>query len=153
MNEENMPLLSYSDLADKIKTLKIENNVLKDKIKASKRQKVLLQRHDKFTWKKNKTDTNMRFCTGIASVALFNTTFTLIKLYIQNITYQKAATRAMRTLNRTRRKKMPASLNSHDEFLITLMQLRLELLNEDVVDRFDISPTKSSFIFTTWISC
>ena len=95
----------------------------------------------------------MRFCTGISSVALFNTTFTLIKLYIQNITYQKAATRAMRTLNRTRRKKMPASLNSHDEFLITLMQLRLELLNEDVVDHFDISPTKSSFIFTTWISC
>ena len=27
------------------------------------------------------------------------------------------------------------------------MRLRLELLNEDVVDRFDISPTESSFIF------
>ena len=28
------------------------------------------------------------------------------------------------------------------------MQLRLELLNEGAVDRFGISPTKSSFIFT-----
>ena len=31
------------------------------------------------------------------------------------------------------------------------MRLRLGLLNEDVADGFDISPTKSSFIFTTWI--
>ena len=31
------------------------------------------------------------------------------------------------------------------------MQLRLSLLNEDIVDRFGISPTLSSRIFTTWI--
>ena len=46
---------------------------------------------------------------------------------------------------------MPTSLNPHDEFLLTLLRLRLGLLNEDVADRFDISPTKSSFIFTTRI--
>ena len=31
------------------------------------------------------------------------------------------------------------------------MQLRLGLLNEDIADRFGISPTPSSRIFTTWI--
>ena len=36
MNEENMSLPSYSDLADEIKALKIENTILKEKIKASK---------------------------------------------------------------------------------------------------------------------
>ena len=36
MNEENMFLPSYSDLADEIKALKIENDILKDKVKASK---------------------------------------------------------------------------------------------------------------------
>ena len=46
---------------------------------------------------------------------------------------------------------MPTPLNSHDEFLLTLIRLRLGLLNEDVADRFHISLTKSSFIFTTWI--
>ena len=46
---------------------------------------------------------------------------------------------------------MPTLLNPHDEFFLTLMQLRLGLLNEDVADHFDISLTKSSFIFTTWI--
>ena len=74
MNEENMSLPSYSDLADEIKALKIENNILKDKIKASKRPiKVLVQRHKKFIWKKIKTDAKIRFYTGITSVALFNT--------------------------------------------------------------------------------
>ena len=48
MNEENMFLPSYSDLADEIKGLKIENNILKDKTKASKRPiEVLAQWHDK----------------------------------------------------------------------------------------------------------
>ena len=43
MNEENMPLPSYSGLADEIKARKIENDILKDKIKASKRpMKVLV---------------------------------------------------------------------------------------------------------------
>ena len=37
INEENMPFPSYSDLPDEIEALKIENNILKDKIKASKR--------------------------------------------------------------------------------------------------------------------
>ena len=46
---------------------------------------------------------------------------------------------------------MPTPLNPHDEFLLTLMRLRLGLLSEDVADRFHISITKSSFIFTTQI--
>ena len=55
----------------------------------------------------------------------------------------------MRILERARRKKMPTSLNPHAEFLLTLMRLRLGLLNEDIADWFHILPTKSSFIFTT----
>ena len=55
MNEENMSLPSYSDLADESKVLKIENNILKDKIKASKGPiKVSVERHNNFTRKKNK---------------------------------------------------------------------------------------------------
>ena len=46
---------------------------------------------------------------------------------------------------------MTTSLNPDDEFLLTLMRLQLGLLNENVAERFDILPTKSSFSFTTWI--
>ena len=90
MNEENIFLLSYLVLADEIKAIKTKNNSLKDKIKALKRPiKVLVQEHDKFTWKKIKTDAKMRFYTGIASVAFFNTIFPLIKPYIPHIMYRK----------------------------------------------------------------
>ena len=88
MNEENKPLPSYSNLADEIKALEIKHNLLKDKIKASKWPiKVLVQRHDKFTWKNIKTDPKMSCYIGISSVALFNKIFTLFKPYIPHITY------------------------------------------------------------------
>ena len=62
MNEDNMSLPSYWDLADEIKAFEIENNILKDEIKASKRLiKILFQRQDKCAWKKIKTDRKMRF--------------------------------------------------------------------------------------------
>ena len=35
--------------------------------------------------------------------------------------------------------------------LLTLMRLRLGLLNQDLADRFQISPTICSHTFTTWI--
>ena len=46
---------------------------------------------------------------------------------------------------------MLTSLNRHDEFFFTLMRLRFVLLNKDVADHFDISPTLSSFVLTSWI--
>ena len=101
-----MSFLSYSDLSDEIKVLKIENNILKDEIKASKRPiKVLVQRHDKFAWKKIKILAKMKFYTEITSVALFNTIFTLIKPYIPHITYWKRPKHIMQILKRTGRKK------------------------------------------------
>ena len=48
-------------------------------------------------------------------------------------------------------KKMLTSLKPYGEFLLRLIRLRMGLLNKDVADRFDKSPTKSSFIFTSWI--
>ena len=62
----------------------------------------------------------------------------------------------MQILKRTEKKKMSTLLNPHDEFLLAFLlalflRLQLGLLNENVADCFDISPTKSPFIFTTWI--
>ena len=45
-------------------------------------------------------------------------------------TYWKRPKHAMWILKRAGKKKMPTSLNSHDEFLLTLMRLQLGLLNE-----------------------
>ena len=98
----------------------------------------------------------MRFYTRIASASLFNKSFTLIEPYIQHVTYWKEPKHTMQILKRTEKKQMSTSLNPHDEFLLAFLlalflRLQLGLLNENVADCFDISPTKSSFIFTTWI--
>ena len=62
MKEENMSLPSSSDLADEIKALEIEHNILKDKIKTSKQPiKVLVPRHGKLcheNFKKNWKEKN-----------------------------------------------------------------------------------------------
>ena len=42
-------------------------------------------------------------------------------------------------------------LSLKEEFVLTLMKLRLGLLLEDLADRFGISPTLASNIFTTWV--
>ena len=47
----------------------------------------------------------MRFYTGIASVALFNTVFTLMKPYIPHVTYWKGSKHAKQILKRTGMKK------------------------------------------------
>ena len=43
-------------------------------------------------------------------------------------------------------------LNQNDELLLTLMKLRLGLLNKDLADRFTVSETTVSTIFTTYRS-
>ena len=42
-------------------------------------------------------------------------------------------------------------MTQSDELLLTLMRLRLGILNEDLDDRFCISPAFCSRTFTTWI--
>ena len=53
-----------------------------------------------------------------------------------------------RNMLTTRKNK---NLSHKDEMLLTLMRLRLAVLNEDLADRFGISPTICSNTFTTWI--
>ena len=54
---------------------------------------------------KIKIDAKMRFYTGIASVALFNTVFTLMKPYMPHVTYWKGSKHAKQILKRTGMKK------------------------------------------------
>ena len=44
----------------------------------------------------------------------------------------------------------PRKLSLEQEFLLTLMKLRLNLLNDDLAFRFQISSGKVSQIFITW---
>ena len=95
----------------------------------------------------------MNFYTGLSSIMLFETLFQLLKPYLHQLTYWRGSKRATfnpkakRTFNKSTQKK----LTYKDEFLLVLMRLRLGLLNEDLADRFNISPSICSNTFITWI--
>ena len=74
---------------------------------------------------------------------MFNVIFILIKPYLSNFVYWTAP--AKHRVISTKIKKHSATksskkLTQRDEFLLTLMRLCLEILNEDLADRFCISP-------------
>ena len=75
----------------------------------------------------------------------------LIKAHVTNIACQKGPKYTIQILKRTGRKEISTGLTPHNEFLLTLMQLILVLINKAVSDCFHILLTKYSFNFRTWI--
>lgn len=104
-----------------------------------------------FTFKKIKTDKKMTFYTGLTSIGQFDAVFMLLKPYLSHVRYWRGAKRIVRSKVRRYNYRRTRKLSQKDEFLLTLMRLRLGLLNEDLADRFCISPSMVSNIFSTWI--
>ena len=68
---------------------------------------------------------------------------------VQNFTRKPSSKLIKSNLNK---QNGPAcKLTKHDDFLITLMKIRLGLLNEDVADQFEVSSTLIVQIFSTWV--
>ena len=99
-----------------------------------------------------KTDAKVKFYTGINTIVLFNKIFRLIKPFLTHVIYWKGSKHA-KNLSKVghRRWNTPKKLSQSDEFLLTLMRLRLGLLSEDLAERFGVSPILYSYIFTKWI--
>ena len=106
-----------------------------------------------FTWTKIKTDKKMNYYTGISSVLIFNTIFSLIQPYLSKVRYWRG-TKVAKSWSKVQRSFRPSSrkvLSQRDEFLLTLMRLKLGLQNEDLADRFGVSSTVCSNTFITMI--
>ena len=86
---------------------------------------------------------------------LFNNLFELIEPYTKDMVYCRGTKRITRTKIKRSLKfigaKKNKKLQSKDEFLQVLMRLPLGLLNEDLADKFCISPIHCSNIFKAWI--
>lgn len=136
-----------NSLVSKVNSLTLRNQTL------SREKMFNSVKSSTFTWRKIKSDEKMNFYTGFTTIALFNAIFILLKPYLSNLRYWRGPKQALINKykhtkpNKTALKK----LTHRDEFLLTLMRLRLGLLNEDVADRFGISTGLASSVFTTWI--
>jgi len=121
------------------------------RLKARLRDKLFnKEKNATYTWRNIKSDAKMNFYTGINTIVIFNTLFLLIQPYLPAVKYWKGPQYARQNI-KNRQFKSQRKLTQRDEFLLTLMRLRLGLLNEDLADRFGISQGKCSYIFTTWI--
>ncbi|XP_065653054.1 uncharacterized protein LOC136080367 [Hydra vulgaris] len=125
-------------------------NSLTNQLKKSKiKQTVKLKQ--KFSRRLVNNDKRMNFYTGISSIAIFNVIFGLLKPFLPSIRYWRGPKHSRSKVKQLKSISKCKLLSHKDEFLMTLMRLRLGLLNEDIADRFDISKALCSNIFTTFI--
>lgn len=134
-------------LKGQVKCLKREVHFLKTKLIEKERKP--------FGEKNIESDRQTRFYTGLPTREVFDTLFAELYPKVSKLRYWHS-TRV--TCNRVRKfLKSPKKfgpkriLTAKDEFLLTLMKLRLGLLNEDLGDRFGVSMATVSRILTTWI--
>ena len=101
-----------------------------------------------------KNDKSVKFYTGIPTVNAFNILFKLIEPKVRNIRYWSGPKRfSLHILKHKKVQKQGAKrgLTPKEEMVLTLMKLRLGLQHEDLGDRFGISKSYVSRIFTTWL--
>jgi hypothetical protein len=95
------------------------------------------------------------FYTGIPTRKASDSLYDVLLPKVKKLKYWHGPSKASSPVKRhfySIKKSGPSlKLSGKNEFLLTLMKLRLGLLNEDLGDRFGISPSTVSSILTTWL--
>lgn len=98
-----------------------------------------------------KNDKKVKFYTGFPTLQSFNDIFKVLESKVKHMKHWKGPSRVCNPLNYKRVVSKSRKLSLKHEFVLTMMKLRLGLLLEDLADRFGISTTNASNIFTTWV--
>ncbi|KAK3097396.1 hypothetical protein FSP39_009272 [Pinctada imbricata] len=136
-----------------IKLLKDQVSKLTRELKITKEQYDYKVKHP-FTVNDIKTDESMKFYTGIRCISGFKKLVLVIKPSLTKLRYWNGPRFQCNPLKHKymNKKKGPQRrLSCEDELLLSLMKIRLGLLNKDLAQRFGISEQHVSNIFTTWV--
>ena len=102
-----------------------------------------------------KNDEKVMFYIDIPKLSTFLNLYDFISPFVERKCRGVKSTRKPSSKfiksNLNQKERPACKLTRYDEFLITLMKIRLELLNEDIADRFKFSRTLISQIFSTWV--
>ncbi|CAB3992839.1 uncharacterized protein LOC111330135 [Paramuricea clavata] len=102
------------------------------------------------------TDQKVKFYTGIPSRKAFDSLYGLLLPNLRKLRRwhgpSKVSSPVKHFAASPKKAGRTRKLYGKNEFLLTLMKLRLGLLNQDLGDRFHISTTTVSKILTTWFS-
>ncbi|XP_069126931.1 uncharacterized protein [Argopecten irradians] len=109
-----------------------------------------------FCYNDIKSDKDMKFYTGIQSIKAFDAIFNVVRPNITRMKYWHSSMAGKIVCNPLKYKRIPTitstrrCLSSKDEMLLTLMKLRLGILNQELALKFGVSRQTVSNIFTTW---
>ena len=103
-----------------------------------------------------KTDKQVHFYTGLPSEQHFNLLYDYVYDKVKVMSYWRGKYKVISQPNYLYKRSpvkpgIKRKLSAKAELLMTLMKLRLGLLNHDLADRFHVSQTTVSSIFTTWV--
>ena len=93
-------------------------------------------------------DEDIEFYTGLPHWAALMLLYNMLHDKAQNLdygSYAKKNTSPEQKLGR------PRSISIFEEFILTLMRLRLGLFQKDLAHRFDVSEATVSTVFSTWV--
>ena len=98
-------------------------------------------------------DINVNYFTGFKNRDAFNMVFKYLSNKARTMHYWKGLSNTSGDLSSPRELKNVnlRSLTLEQEFLLTMMRLRLGLLTGDLANRFKVSNSLVSTVFTTWV--
>lgn len=94
-------------------------------------------------------DIKVSFYTGFTSYGILDALFTFLGPSVESLSYSKFESENQRGNSKRCR---PRTLPPLEEFFLTLVRLRLGLMEQDLAYRFGISQSTVSRITTTWIN-
>ena len=136
-------------MSRKIASLRKENQKIKRK-KLCRTAKS----SETFSVRNIRTDAKMNFYTGITTIQAFHALYGLILPYLPQTRYWRGPKNHKNVYSTKIRRQFDnplKKLKPKDEFLLTLMRLRLGVLLEDLADRFEISEIMCSNTVKTWV--
>ncbi|XP_019639903.1 PREDICTED: uncharacterized protein LOC109481748 [Branchiostoma belcheri] len=111
-----------------------------------------------FTADTLKTDNDINQCTGLRSKQAFNDMYRYLEPHAQKLTYWKSTESSPKTKRPTtkgngtpRKRGSKRKLSLREEFLLTLMRLRLGLTINFLAILFGLVPSSCSQIVSTWV--
>ena len=152
MNEACLKKRKEKD--DEIKKLQIEVDELAQKLrqcqkKLKESEKTCLSHED------IKTDKNIKFLTGTPTKVAFDALFTAVSRNVKKVRHWTGPLKFSqegRNFKKCQKKFGPKrGLSQKDEFLLTMMKIRVGSTNAGLAQRFGVSITSVSNIFTTWV--
>lgn len=134
------------------KCLETEN--LKLKIEVGKLKKTSIPQALSFSYTSVKSDKEISFFTGLPSLKMFEALHAYVAPFVNKRWkgYSQVVNKVRHFVRSPKKFGPGRKMNSKDEFLLTLMKLRLGLLYQDLAHRFGISKSLSSQVFHSWLT-